>query len=156
MYCSSCGIDSVEGLKYCKRCGANLTAPSEVNAPRGLFGAITTGLVLLVIGGIAALGLSAPLFMARDLVNAGFMPKQVMVLFFCSTVAAVAIIALLLPVLMRLITMSQQIGSASGRSEHAVRSYDSPQILPPPHSIGSVTENTTRSFEPRRFEDAQS
>jgi len=155
MYCSSCGIDTVEGLKYCKRCGANFSAPSEVIPSRKVPLALT-GLVLLVIAGIAVLGLSAPLLMARDLVNSGFLPKHVMLLFFCSSVVTVAIIALLLPVLMRLITMSQQSGSASGRGEHAIQSYEAPRIVSPPHSIGSVTENTTRSFDVRRFEETRS
>lgn len=151
MYCSSCGIDSVEGLKYCKRCGAKLTETSAVIAPKRLPLALT-GLVLLVMGGIAALGLSTPLLMARDLVNSGFMPKQVLLLFFLSSVAAVAIIALLLPVLMRLISMVQNTESPSSRPEHSI---DPPRISGPPHSVASVTEGTTRSFEPRRFEDTQ-
>jgi hypothetical protein len=155
MYCSSCGIDSVEGLKYCKRCGTNLTGSSELIAPKR-FPFMLIGLFLLVIGGLAALGLSAPLLMTRDLVNSGFMPKQVIMLFVCSSGVTLAIIALLLKVLMRLIGMSQQNESASARRKQAMRSSESLRIPSPPRSIGSVTENTTRSFEIRRFEDLES
>jgi hypothetical protein len=155
MYCSSCGIDSVEGLKYCKRCGANLTAPSEPIAVKR-FPPLLIGLFLLVIGGIAALGLSAPLLMARDLVNSGFMPKQVLMLFACSSSVTVVVIGLLIKVLMRLIGVSQRSESASVMREHAMRSYEPSQIPSPPRSIGSVTENTTRSFDPRRVENLHS
>jgi hypothetical protein len=152
MYCPSCGIDSVEGLKYCKRCGASLSGQVEFSSPKRLPLSLI-GLFLLIIGGLAALGLSIPLVLARDLVNSGFMPKQIIMLFVCSSGVTLAIIALLLKALMRLIGVSQQIGGASGRGEPSVKSYEASQIPSPPRSIGSVTENTTRSFEPRRVED---
>ena len=155
MYCSSCGVDSVEGLKYCKRCGANLSASSEPMAPKR-FPPLLIGLFLLVIGGVAALGLSAPLLMARDLVNSGFMPKQVLMLFALSSSVTVVVIGLLIKVLMRLIGMSQRPDSTSGLREHAIRSYEPSQIPSQPRSIGSVTENTTRSFDPRRVENRHS
>ena len=151
MYCSSCGVDSVEGLKYCKRCGANLSGSSEPTAPKR-FPPLLIGLFLLVIGGIAALGLSAPLLMARDLVNSGFMPKQVLMLFAISSSVTVVVIGLLIKVLMRLIGMSQRPDSTSD----AMRSYEPSQIQSQPQSIGSVTENTTRSFDPRRVENLHS
>ena len=34
MYCSSCGIDTVDGLKYCKRCGVTLAAASDTASPK--------------------------------------------------------------------------------------------------------------------------
>lgn len=155
MYCPSCGVDSVEGLKYCKRCGSSLSGSTESMAPRR-FPPLLIGLFLLVIGGIAALGLTTPLLMARDLVNSGFMPKQVLMLFACSSGVTVVVIGLVIKVLMRLIGVYQRPESTSVMREHAIRSYEASQIASTPRSIGSVTENTTRSFSHRTIEDARS
>jgi len=154
MYCSSCGIDSVEGLKYCKRCGVNLTAPSEFTPPKKL-PALLTALFLLVIGGIAALGLGLPLEEARHLVSLGFTPKHVMILFVCSAGVSIVISGLLSQVLLRLIETSQTGGGARAVSERQTAPIEAQQISAQPSSIGSVTEHTTRSFEPHRFGDAQ-
>ena len=155
MYCSSCGIDSVEGLKYCKRCGANLTGSAEAHAPQRAPLALTA-LLLLVIGTITALGLSTPLLIARDLVNAGLMPKHVVMIFVCSSIVTISIVALLVPVVMRLIGMSQHIEKPWRRPDPTVKSYDPPQSLAPAQPVASVTENTTRSFDAARLEKLQS
>src|SRR4029453_6730232 len=81
MYCSSCGIDSVEGLKYCKRCGASLTASESVPGRRPV---ALIALLIIAIASIAAVGLSLPLTMARELISIGFRTKEIIILFFGS------------------------------------------------------------------------
>jgi hypothetical protein len=148
MYCSACGIDSVEGLKYCKRCGANLSTSDlpPAKRPVGLI-----ALFLLVIAGIAALCLSLPLTMARELISYGFRTQEIMIFFFGCATFGVIITALLSRVLMKMIE-SQKSDRASLAQPRGV-SYE-PQQIAQPSPIGSVTENTTRSFDQRRFENA--
>jgi uncharacterized membrane protein YvbJ len=50
MYCPSCGVDSVEGLKYCKRCGTNIT--NGLGAPSKKFPLALTIAFLIIIGSI--------------------------------------------------------------------------------------------------------
>jgi hypothetical protein len=153
MFCSSCGIDSVEGLKYCTRCGANLSGSGGSSGQARAFPVALTAFVLLIMGGTTALGLTAPLLMARDLVNSGFMPKHVMMIFFCSSIVTVAVIALLTPVLMRLIGMSPPSATVKPvRQEKTAQSFDKPHSLSPPYPAVSVTENTTRSIDRQRVE----
>jgi uncharacterized paraquat-inducible protein A len=147
MYCSSCGIDAVEGLKYCKRCGASLTTPESVPSKRPL---ALIALFLIVIAGIAALGLSLPLTMARELISIGFRTKEIIIFFFGSGAFTVIITRLLTRVLLKMIESQKHTGA---RLSHGAP-YEQHQIGPP-SSFGSVTENTTRSFERHRFDDAR-
>src|SRR5215831_2344402 len=144
MYCSACGIDSVEGLKYCKRCGSSLTT-SELAPAKRPFSLIA--LFLIVIAVIAALGLSLPLMMARDLINAGFRTNEIMFFFFGGAISTVIIIKTLSHVLMKLIE-SHKYDRANNVQPRAVT--NEPHQIAPPFPIGSVTENTTRSFDKRR------
>ncbi|HET8676455.1 MAG TPA: hypothetical protein VFO63_11745, partial [Blastocatellia bacterium] len=63
MYCPVCGAETVQGLKYCKQCGANLNPPgAHVNISKltGMFWAIAVfgiGALGLLVGG--ALGVTA-------------------------------------------------------------------------------------------------
>jgi len=52
MFCPSCGTEST-GLKYCNRCGANLTAP--VDAPPVQFAPINLTKPILIIGALVAM-----------------------------------------------------------------------------------------------------
>lgn len=149
MYCSSCGIDSVEGLKYCKRCGANLTAPESVPSRRPI-GLIA--LFLMVIAGIAALGLSLPLTMARELISLGFRTNEIIVFFFGSGAFTVIITRLLTRVLLKMVESQRHAGPSLSHGRGVP--YEQQQIGQP-SSFGSVTENTTRSFDRHRFDDAR-
>jgi uncharacterized paraquat-inducible protein A len=149
MYCPACGIDSVEGLKYCKRCGASLTSSELVPARRPVS---LIALFLVVIAGIAALGLSLPLTMARDLLNAGFRTKEIMFFFFGGAICTVMIIKILSQVLMKMIESNKYERANIGQPRPVT--YE-PHQLAQPLPIGSVTENTTRSFDQRRFDDAR-
>ena len=149
MYCPACGIDSVEGLKYCKRCGASLTSSELVPARRPVS---LIALFLVVIAGIAALGLSLPLTMARELIGLGFRTKEIMFFFFGGAISTVMIIKTLCQVLMKMIE-SHKYERANIEQPRPV-TYE-PHQLAQPLPIGSVTENTTRSFDQRRFDDAR-
>jgi len=159
MYCPTCGLDqgirpaiadSVEGWKYCKRCGASLARSDlfpPVKRPVPLI-----ALFLLVIAGIAALGLSLPLTMARDLINAGFRTKEIMFFFFGGAISTVMIIKILSQVLMKMVDSHKSDRVNIGQQRPVT--YE-PHQLAQPLPIGSVTENTTRSFDQRRFDDAR-
>ena len=149
MYCPACGIDSVEGLKYCKRCGASLTTSEFAPARRPVSLIV---LFLLVIACIAALGLSLPLTMARDLIGAGFRTREVMLFFFGGAISSVMIIKILSQVLMKMVE-SHKYDRANIEHRRAV-TYEAHQLAQP-LPIGSVTENTTRSFDQRRLDEAR-
>ncbi|HWO02341.1 MAG TPA: hypothetical protein VNS63_24055 [Blastocatellia bacterium] len=152
MYCSTCGIDSVEGLKYCKRCGANLTV--DLHAfPQGKTPVVLTIAFLILIGGVFCVGLGLPIATAQDLARI-FSTGDLMTLFLADLGLTLAIVAMLVWLLVRLIKVQQPVGPVR---KAELPQIDSPRMLiaTPPQSVGSVTENTTRTLEQRSY-DARS
>ena len=144
MYCPVCGAETIQGLKYCKQCGANLNPPAEgVNISKltGMFWAIAVfgiGALALLVGGavvVTALGQGGSDLAAVTAI--GF--------------AVVLIIsALLIRQVSRVISMTQRSDRAEPHtSTSAIKERrTAPQLDAPPRAVPSVTEHTTRDFEP--------
>lgn len=156
MYCSSCGLDSVDGLKYCKRCGASLTAPLSAYKPTNLPFALIIAL-LIFIGGVFMAGLTMPFLITKELSNRGFSQGDMMTLFVVEFGVTLAVVAMLVRLLFRLIGLHQPADGPARAVE--LRPYDAPQqqiAAPQEPTMVSVTENTTRSFEPRLYDNVRS
>ena len=151
MYCSSCGVDSVEGLKYCKRCGVNLTVPLNASQPKTLPFALVIA-VLIFIGCVFMAGLSMPFMITKELSNRGFSQSDMMALFIIESGVTLAVIAMLIRLLFRLIGANPQTDSPARGVELRRNESTTPQIVAPQEPMVSVTENTTRSFEPRIYD----
>lgn len=152
MHCSNCGAEVTEALRYCKRCGMNLSAPLQPGPPKKF----PTGLVflfLLLIGFVTAIGISVPLLSAQDLAHVGFGPGSVTMIFIVSALVTLGIDSLLVSLLLKLIKIQQRIedkaqgSSGTGIKQPVMKDYSPVQIAAPPESIGSVTEHTTRNFD---------
>jgi hypothetical protein len=148
MFCPTCGEDNTQGLKYCKRCGVNL---SPVPAPT--ISPLIVTVFLAVIGFITVLGFVTPMIAMSELSRKGFNGEPLMGLAFFFLLATFSIDFMLLRMLSRLLGFTKQ-----GRQEphpllqkqpKYVTSEQHYQQLPePPVPIASVTEHTTRNFEP--------
>ncbi|HSF23589.1 MAG TPA: hypothetical protein VLE20_05125 [Blastocatellia bacterium] len=152
MYCSSCGVDSVEGLRYCKRCGANLALGAS---PAQKIPVALTITALLVIGGVFAIGLGLPLASAQDLMRIGFSTSEVMLLFMADFALTIAFAGMLVWLLLRLIKQPYQT-SPVRTVELPAAEPARPQIAAPPQSVGSVTENTTRTLAQKTYDTPRS
>ena len=148
MYCPTCGAETSERLKFCKRCGAALNAPTETTAP-GKFPSWLVFFFLVLIGFISVMGLIIPLAASNDLVqhfNAGDAMRIIAMII----VATLALDGLLVWLLLKLIKLYQQAGVPAPSpllARPAIQVAPPPQIAAPPASVGSVTEHTTRNFE---------
>ena len=162
MYCPVCGIESTQGLNYCKRCGANLTVALQTTgqqAASGLKGSsfaiavasLSLGTAVVALGGLG-LVLSYVEDMARS-GNSGVLPKLILLL---GLPMVFATSVLLVWQISRLISMPRQsFGTLSPPSRPQVSTYAPVQIAAPPaDSAASVTEHTTRTFDPRRVKIA--
>ena len=149
MYCPSCGAESVQGLRYCKQCGANLNPTTEMQTaskfPMGL-----TVIFLILIGIISIVGIIGPFALAADPSMRGAPPGSFLPLLLLGPLVALGIDALLIWLLLRLVKLYHQPGAIS----HApparpgvLREFTPPQLNAPPASVGSVTEHTTRNFD---------
>lgn len=148
MYCPSCGDQSTQGLKYCKRCGASLGAPFETASRK--FPTPLTAMFLVLIAGITTVGLVAP-FAAENLTRT-FSTHDIMIILFGSWIVILLLDAMLIWLLLRLIGVSQQFAGKVQRERSFPEERIHEELAEPPQSIGSVTENTTRSFKLPRYE----
>ena len=155
MFCPSCGTEYTIELKYCNRCGANLSGLSAaaepnvtpVNVTKSV-AIIGTAMTVITLGGFVAI-ISA----AMALANKSFPTDPIM------AIVVMGMITILVSdiFLARLLTKLINVSLFSSKQP----TYKPPQVLPvsaapqlrsAPQThqpgVASVTENTTRLFEP--------
>jgi hypothetical protein len=160
MYCASCGAEVSEGMSYCNRCGAKLKAGSEevavvspsqppMRVSAGAAWAMAAAVALITIVGFGAVFSMVMAFVTRGLsLDEGRLAVVVMAL-----VSVVLIDWMLLRQFTRLTSgKSQATEDAPAKPEKrqlaGKPSAVPPQLAAPREPVGSVTENTTRTFEP--------
>jgi predicted nucleic acid-binding Zn ribbon protein len=153
MHCPHCGAESATGLKFCKRCGGSLMT-ADAPAPRrvGIIWALVSSIVAVVVAGLGiTFGIAGDL--AGRGVKASDGPLEIGV--FGSLVVLVTAL-LLIRLLWKVVTFDLQaqgtqllpVRRQSLTSMSTTNELDMAQ-LSPTLTAPSVTENTTRSFEPR-------
>lgn len=147
MFCQSCGKEITVELKYCNRCGANLTLtnaslPVSYVAPVKLTGpTVVLGLTIVIGLGIVFGGATE---LAQLHVHAAFITW--MVLF--STLLLFGSVAMLLRFWSKTLNLQRE-NSVVQATPRPVPPTFMPQQLPPRYEPAtSVTENTTRTFSP--------
>lgn len=152
MYCPSCGLELTSELSYCNRCGANLKPLSnQSGGPHsklvGATWAISLAVVLVTLGGF---GMMFGLVMA--LISNGInLSGGGMVLLGFGLLIILAVAALLVRQLSRVLDVAQLSGGApqSKQPHQPILSEKPVQQIGAPHEpVASVTEHTTRMFEP--------
>jgi hypothetical protein len=148
MFCPSCGSEISVELKYCNRCGANLSAmpvpyvgppvkPIRLSLPAIVLGLTVTGGIGIIMSSVVEL--------ARMQVH----PAAItwMVIFSMATLFGCT--ALILRFWLKVLSLNRE------NSQPQIQSRPQVQIPParqqfPPHlePIPSVTEHTTRTFSP--------
>jgi hypothetical protein len=147
MYCQSCGSALTHKTNYCNRCGTQLVPASDVSLDKtpaekrldeyldGLFWISIFGLAF-IIGGTVLLHKTN----VRDFIVLGY--------FILSTTIFLINFGFSLWGTLSIMRSSKD-GKLTMRPGHETRELTPPKIEPLPIPVGSVTENTTRSFEPR-------
>jgi len=150
MYCPNCGDQTTQGLKYCKRCGAGLstpTMPPEEKASLGKAAGVMLFLVALVsIAGFIALFTTVYNLGERP----GFDTRALIAIMAFGGATVFAVVGSLVWLLLRLTTNFNEAAHRQAKIEAPlVREYI-PQL---PASPASVTENTTRNFDPSVYRE---
>jgi hypothetical protein len=99
MYCQACGSEVQEGLRFCNRCGANLSGETENVAPPRLFGLLMVIAVACLLVGV--IGLAAIFFFAIELMGRGSVPAEVVAFLIVFTLVFFGVEALLIRQLSR-------------------------------------------------------
>ncbi len=152
MFCPSCGSENTIGLPYCNRCGANLGALTaqpeiiQVNVTKPAL-IIGTLLAVLTLGGFVAL-IAGALSLAQVL-HANDPPIAVI---FFGMIIILTVDIFLVRQLSKLITASLSSNAPAPKQGNALPNRPPVQLQPPLtarlQQATSVTENTTRFFEP--------
>jgi hypothetical protein len=142
MYCSACGVSVVQGLSYCNHCGAKLggekVAKSSEVEPESLVWAMVAVLVF---------GFVAIVFLMMAMKMVGLEVGQIL---------AFTILSFLIMLLVEGVFTWQLLirkrGAATGdtalSNAQTTKELDAAQARVLPEPMPSVTEHTTRTFEP--------
>ena len=147
MYCSSCGVAVAQGLSYCNYCGAKLNgvkadkvAKSSEVKPEMLVAAM----VFVFVFGLGAITvlmgvMKAVLHLEVGLILAFTLPSFLIML---------SLEGVFIRLLLRRKRGAEEAGDTVLLKGQATRELDAAQARALPESMPSVTEHTTRAFEP--------
>ena len=147
MYCSSCGAAVPQNLSYCNRCGAKvsgakvdgITKPAEL-FPESLVWAIVS---VFIVGLGAIIGLMAVM---KEVV--GFDLSIILAVTVLSFVLMLAVEGVLIWLLLNGKRGANEVGDTERLKEQVPEELGAAQARVLPEPVPSVTEHTTRAFEP--------
>ncbi|MBV9210015.1 MAG: zinc ribbon domain-containing protein [Acidobacteria bacterium] len=144
MYCSTCGAEATLDVHYCKRCGSSLNAqtavelrPVSINGPSWAMAVTVISMLAIIFSALikfAEIGLSAVAITWIAIAGLG---------------TVVALVAMIFRQLSHIMSARQQaqLPAAPAKSNTTSELYAGGRgSLPEP--VPSVTEHTTRTFEP--------
>jgi hypothetical protein len=147
MYCATCGVALAQDLSYCNYCGAKLTGAkgeTALRAPEVRPESLIGGMVVVFVFGIGAITILMGVM--KSVLN--FSVAQILPF----TVLSFLIMLLLEGVFIRLL-LHRRGGAADIRSKLALQGQTTKELNAAhagvlPEAVSSVTERTTRTFEP--------
>ena len=147
MYCSTCGVAVTKGLSYCNYCGAKLNEVKGDSA--GKSPEVKPELLVSAMVGLFVLGLLA-ITILIGVMKAVLNLSEGPILAF--TVLSFSIMLLLEGVFLWLLLRRQRDAretvETSLSKEQATKELDGAKARVLPEPVASVTEHTTRAFEP--------
>ena len=152
MYCPVCGAESTQGLNYCKRCGAGLSASTSQVDQRASIGKVMGGMLFLV-SLVSIAGFIALFATVDSLGEHGFDTRSLVGIMAFGGATVVGVIGMLVWLLLRLTGVHQPATRVESLPNPALHERIAPQLPAQPIAVASVTENTTRNFEPGRYRD---
>jgi uncharacterized membrane protein YvbJ len=143
MYCSSCGSSVAKGLSFCKRCGAKLSgAKSEGDQSTTYAESLIWAIVAVFIVGLGGtIGLMA--LMKNEL---GFGQGLILTFTALSFLLIFIIEGVLISLLLRSKNRAREESETARLEEKPPKELNTARALAEP--APSVTEHTTRTFEP--------
>jgi hypothetical protein len=151
MYCSSCGVEVTKELNYCNRCGANLNAASSLatqvySPPVKLTGPIAA------LGATVILSLIVIFAAADKLSERGIHPTALAWIIIISMAMVFGIVGHITRLMATLLKNSskgaEEQRPAQLRKPQPNEQLPAAQTGPMNAPISSVTDHTTRTFEP--------
>lgn len=144
MYCSACGVAVTKGLSFCNYCGARLPSTEA-----GLeFREVRPQLLVSAMAGVFVLGLPGIVFLIFMLRAARLDPGQTMAFAWTTLLLLVAIEAIFVMLLLRRKPLQDEPRTHhqfKGPQTNELEARHARELSEP---VPSVTEHTTRAFDP--------
>jgi len=150
MYCPTCGSETNVELKYCNRCGANLTT-TALQTTTVVSQPVKLTLPSIVLGVTVVAGLGIIFGGSTRFAELGVAAAAIAWIVLFSTGTLIACTALMIHFWTKLLSMQRETLVAQPQTQPRPASIGSPNVqqLPPRlEPVPSVTENTTRTFDP--------
>ncbi len=147
MYCSSCGVAVAQSLSYCNYCGAKLNAAkgeSVSKSPGVKPETLVAAMVLVFVFGLGAITLLMGMMKAVLNLDVG----QILGFTVLSFLIMLSLEVVFIRLLFRRQRGSDEAGDTGLMKGQATKELDAAQRQELPEPVASVTEHTTRAFEP--------
>ena len=146
MYCSACGRSVVQGLSYCNHCGEKLTGEKSDNVIKSSevkpeF--LVAGMVVLLVFGFVAL-----MFLMMAMKMAGFNEGQILAFTILSFLMMLLVEGVFIWKLLGRKRDAKETGDTALSKEQTTKELGVAQARGLPEAMPSVTEHTTRAFDP--------
>jgi hypothetical protein len=147
MYCSSCGVGVAQRLSYCNYCGEKLSGTKSdrlIKSPEVKPETLVAAMVFTFVFGLGAITVLVGVMKAVLELETG------LILFFAllSFLIMLSLEAVIIRLLFRRQHGAEEAGSAAPLKGQATRELDAAQARALPEPMPSVTEHTTRAFDP--------
>jgi hypothetical protein len=145
MYCSSCGVVVVQGLSYCKNCGAKLnrgddeSKSSEVS-PDTLVSSMVATFILGLMTITVLMGVMKAVL--------GLPVGQIIAFLALPFLLIVILEGVFIRLLLRRTKSTLPTIDTKLSNEQSTNELDATQVRALPEGMPSVTEHTTRAFDP--------
>jgi hypothetical protein len=147
MYCSTCGVAVAQGLPYCNYCGAKLIAAKgevRVKSPEVKPETLVAAMVFVFVFGLGAITVLMGVMKAVLGLNAG----QILAFTLLSFLIMLLIEGVCIRLLFRRQRVTEEAGDTVVLKGQATKELDAAQARALSEPVPSVTEHTTRAFDP--------
>ena len=145
MYCSFCGVAVMKGLSYCNQCGSKLNANENLEKSPGVKpGLLIPAMVATFIFGIVVI----TALMGVMKVILGLPVDAILVLTSIPFLLMLVLEGIFIRLFLRRTREMSAATDKLGAKQHETNELDASHAYALPQPKPSVTENTTRAFDP--------
>jgi hypothetical protein len=147
MYCSSCGVAITPGLSYCNYCGEKLSGAkrdSIIKSPEVRPEALVGAMVFIFVFGLIAITMLIGVMKSELGLGTG----QILPFAMLSFLILLSLEGVFIRLLLRRKHGAEEAGDAVRLKGQATRELEAAQARVLPEPRPSVTEHTTRAFDP--------
>jgi uncharacterized membrane protein len=146
MYCSACGVVVTHGLTYCNHCGAKVSGEKDDRAIKS--SAVKPESLVWGMVAVLVFGFTGIVFLMMAMKMVGLNEGQILAFTILSFLIMLLVEGVFIWQLSHRTRGAAKTGDAALSNEQARKELEAAQARALPEGLPSVTEHTTRTFEP--------